>query len=107
MTDSFENLTREVNENETVMQSAVLLLNNLSAELKAVKDDPVAIQALADKLDSNSNALAAAIAANTIAEDEEEPEPEPEVDEEPDDEPEPELPLEGETGSTSDAETST
>ena len=64
---ALDNMEAEVSENTDVVASAVVLLNSISAELAAAKNDPIKIQALADKLDQNSNALAAAIAANTPA----------------------------------------
>lgn len=75
--NAIDNLETEVSQNSDVVASAVALLTSISAELAAAKNDPVKIQALADKLDQNTNALAAAVAANTIAA------PEPEVPVEP------------------------
>jgi hypothetical protein len=63
--NAIENLDKEVAENTDVVASAVTLLNNIAAELAAAKDDPVKIQALADKLSNNTDALAASVAANT------------------------------------------
>lgn len=61
-------LTAQVTENISVEQSAIQLLSNLSAALIAAKNDPVAIQALADQLKTSDQELAAAITANTPAE---------------------------------------
>ncbi len=44
--------------------SAVTLMNGLSALLAASKNDPVAIQAIADQLKSSADALTAAVLAN-------------------------------------------
>jgi hypothetical protein len=60
-------LTAQVTANVDVEASAVQLLNNLAAQLVASKNDPVAIQALADQLKGSGDALAAAIVANTPA----------------------------------------
>ncbi len=67
-------LIAEVARNTAVDESAIVLLNGLSAQLIAAKDDPVAIQAIADSMGSktnelgvSSNALAASIIANTPA----------------------------------------
>jgi hypothetical protein len=60
-------LTAQVTANVDVESSAVQLLNNLAAQLVQVKNDPVAIQALADQLKGSGDALAAAIVANTPA----------------------------------------
>lgn len=67
MSEQLDKLTTEVTETVTVQQSAILLLQGLSAQIAAMKDDPIALQALADSLDASSNALAEAIAANTPA----------------------------------------
>ena len=68
MSEQMDKLTTEVTETITVQQSAVVLLQGLSAQIEALKTDPVALQALADSLDTSSNELAAAITANTPAE---------------------------------------
>jgi hypothetical protein len=60
-------LTAEVERDNTVDQSAITLITGLAAALEAAKGDPVAVQALADKLRAQSDALAAAITANTPA----------------------------------------
>ncbi len=63
-----DTLKSEVAENTSVVGSAVVLLNNLSQMLKdaIASGDPAELAALAATLDSNSNALAAAVAANTL-----------------------------------------
>jgi len=58
-------LTSQVEANTSVEASAVLLINGIAAQLAAVSTDPVAVQALADKLKASSDTLAAAVAANT------------------------------------------
>jgi hypothetical protein len=60
-------LTAQVTANTDVEASAVILINGLAAQLLAAKNDPVAIQALADKLNASAASLAAAITANTPA----------------------------------------
>jgi hypothetical protein len=60
-------LTAQVTTNTDVEGSAVQLLNNLSAALVEAKNDPVAIQALADQLKTSGDQLAAAVVANTPA----------------------------------------
>jgi hypothetical protein len=65
MSEQLDKLTTEVTETVTIQQSAILLLQGLSAQIAAMKDDPIALQGLADSLDASSNALAEAIAANT------------------------------------------
>jgi hypothetical protein len=64
---SLDVLTAQVTANTDVEASAIQLLNNLSAALVAAKNDPVAIQALADQLKTSGDKLAAAVVANTPA----------------------------------------
>ncbi len=58
-------LTAEVEESRTVQDSAIALLVNLSDMLRAAAGDPAEVNALADQLDAQTNALAAAVTANT------------------------------------------
>jgi peptidoglycan hydrolase CwlO-like protein len=67
MSAQLDTLKSEVTENTAVIASAVALIEGLSAQILALKDDPVALAALAAELDTSSNALAAAVAANTPA----------------------------------------
>lgn len=67
MSLELDRLTTEVAEVNTVQQSAIDLLKGLSAQIEALKLDPVALQALSDSLDASSNALAQAVVANTPA----------------------------------------
>ena len=52
---------------KTVGDSAIALLNGLKAALDAAiaSNDPAALQALSDSIGSETDALAAAVAANT------------------------------------------
>ncbi len=67
MAGQLDALTREVAESRTVTESAVTLLGELSTKIEQLKNDPVALQALADELDAQQTKLAAAISANTPA----------------------------------------
>jgi hypothetical protein len=60
-------LTTEVSENNDAIQSAQALLGRLADELRAAATDQDAVNALADQLDSQTSALAAAVVANTPA----------------------------------------
>lgn len=51
----------------TVDQSAITLLNSLAEQLRNAANDPAEVQAIADQLNQNSSALAAAVSANTPA----------------------------------------
>lgn len=66
MATELERLQAEVAENHDVMQSAILLIRNIKAALDRAGTDEAALKALADSLDSGSNELAAAVAANTL-----------------------------------------
>src|SRR5512138_1769637 len=68
MAGELDTLTAEVARNTQVDQSAITLLTGLAAQIEALKGDPVALQGLADSLKSSSDALAAAVVANTPAE---------------------------------------
>ena len=65
-----ENLAKEVAETKAVNQSAVTLIQGIKAKLDEAlaNGDLAAVQALADELDTSTNELAAAVAANTPAE---------------------------------------
>lgn len=67
MSVQLDALTAEVARNTAVDESAITLLNGLAAQIIELKTDPVALQALADSLQGSSNALAAAVIANTPA----------------------------------------
>jgi hypothetical protein len=65
MSVELDNLTVEVTEIGTVVDSAIVLLEGLSARLAEIANDPAAINALALELDTKSKELAAAVVANT------------------------------------------
>ena len=63
-------LQAEVSRNTDVDQSAITLLNGLTAKIQQLIDagaDPAAFQKLADDLKASTDQLAAAVAANTPA----------------------------------------
>ncbi len=59
-------LTDEVTRNESVDASASALLKTLFDAVEAAKNDPIAIQAIVDRVRNSNDALAAAVAANTV-----------------------------------------
>ena len=67
MTIQMDALTREVEEQTTVVDSAITLLESLAEEIRANAADQVALGELADRLDASGTALADAVAANTKA----------------------------------------
>lgn len=58
-------LEAEITRNESVDASAKALLEQLFAEVEAAKNDPVAIQAIVDRVRAANDTLAAAVSANT------------------------------------------
>jgi hypothetical protein len=60
-------LTAQVAASVTVEQSAITLLQGLSAALAAAGTDPTKLAALQNQLNTSQSALAAAIVANTPA----------------------------------------
>lgn len=100
MAADLSGLTNEVSEQETTVAGAVALINGFGAQLDELlqqaeegRVDVAAISALKDRLDSSTNSLAEAVAANTPESPEPTPAPEepapveeppaPPVDEEP------------------------
>jgi chromosome segregation ATPase len=71
-----DELKREVQENNSVLRSAITLIEGLSAKLKEVQT-PEDLTEVINSLDGQTNALAAAVAANTPAEPDPGPVPEP------------------------------
>jgi hypothetical protein len=60
-------LTAQVTANMNAESSAIQLITNIAAALKAAGTDPVAIAALQTQLETSRSALAAAVVANTPA----------------------------------------
>lgn len=60
-------LKAQVEQNNTVIGSALALINGFSAQLAAAGTDPAKLQELQDSLKAQDDALAAAVAANTPA----------------------------------------
>jgi len=65
MSAELDRLTTEVSETKTVIDSAITLLSGLSAQIRALKDEPAKLAALADDLDAKQQELAAAVTVNT------------------------------------------
>jgi hypothetical protein len=61
----FEALKAEVERNTTVDDSIKTLVESLAAQIQANKDDPAALQALADQLRTSSDSVVAVVNANT------------------------------------------
>lgn len=72
---SLDNLTREVAETRSVIDSAITLIQGLRGKLADAGTDPAKLEALAKELDESQAKLAAALVENTPAED---PVPDPE-----------------------------
>jgi hypothetical protein len=62
MSQELDVLTAQVAATIDIEKSAILLIQTLSAQIEALKLDPVALQALADSLNASAADLSAAIA---------------------------------------------
>lgn len=67
MTD-FTELENEIAEDSSAKQSAITLLTTLKTKLDEAGTDPVKLKELSDSLSGATDALAAAVVANTPAE---------------------------------------
>jgi methyl-accepting chemotaxis protein len=67
MSAELDKLTTDVQHTTDVEESAVTLLQGLSAQIAELKNDPAKLQALSDSLNSEADKLAAAVVANTPA----------------------------------------
>lgn len=65
MKTSLAELQAAVERDTTVTQSAITLLSGLAQQIKDAGTDPVALAAITQNLDANTNALAIAVSANT------------------------------------------
>lgn len=65
MSKQLDDLKAAVAVESSQVQSAVTLLNGLSAMILSLKDDPAALEQLSADVKSQSDALAAAVVANT------------------------------------------
>ena len=61
----FTALEAEIARNESVDASASALLKQLFDEVEANKTDPVALQAIIDRVRASNDSLSAAVSANT------------------------------------------
>jgi len=65
MSQQLDNLTAQVQATTDTEQSAITLITGLADEIRRLRDDPAALDALHDRLKASADALAAAIVANT------------------------------------------
>jgi chromosome segregation ATPase len=68
MSAQFDALKAQVEANNQLIESAITLIQTLADKILELKDDPAALEALAEQLKAEDATLAAAIAANTPAE---------------------------------------
>lgn len=66
MSVELDRLTAEVSETKTAVDSAIALIGGLADAIRAIATDPAALNALADELDAQQAAIAAAVAANPV-----------------------------------------
>lgn len=67
-TKPLDDLTKEVEETTSVVESAIKLIGDMAQRIRDAGTDPAKLNALAASLDANQQKLAEAIAANTPAE---------------------------------------
>jgi len=65
MAATLDELIAEVQRNNEVDQSAIVLIKGIAEQLEASKTDPVKVAELAASLRASTDALAAAVVANT------------------------------------------
>lgn len=63
---ALDNITQETDNAVGTMASAATLVRGLGNFIAAHKEDPVALQAMADKLHAGANDLAQAVASNPV-----------------------------------------
>lgn len=68
MSASLDRITREVSESRQATESVLTLVSGLSDQIRDLKDDPAALEQLADDLDAQQGEIASAVTANTPAE---------------------------------------
>ncbi len=65
MSAAVDRMRTEVAELKTVVDSTKALIAGMAQQIRDLKDDPAALEALADELDATTSDLAADVAANT------------------------------------------
>lgn len=65
MSEALDRLKAEVTENNDAIQSAIASITGMAQTIRDLKDDPAALEELADSLDAQSRQLVEAIVANT------------------------------------------
>lgn len=67
MSAELDKLQTDVQRTKDVEDSAILLLQGLSTQIAALRNDPAALTALSESLNAKADELAAAVVANTPA----------------------------------------
>jgi predicted Zn-dependent peptidase len=65
MSQELDDLKREVQESRSVTEGAAALISGLADQIRDAKDDPAALEELAQQLDAQTQQLASAVTANT------------------------------------------
>lgn len=65
MSAALDRLEAEVSETKTAIDSAVTLIRGLSQQIRDLKEDPVALENLANELDAKTEELSQAVTENT------------------------------------------
>lgn len=68
MSAQLDRLTAEVSETRAAAASIITLVHGLAEQIRELKEDPAALEALANELDAAQSEIAAAVTANTPTE---------------------------------------
>ncbi len=64
---NLDRLSADISAQSEVIASVSSLIEQLAGEIRSCSDDPAALEALASKLEANTQSLSEAVAANTMA----------------------------------------
>lgn len=65
MSAALDRITAEVSETRTAVNSVITLVTGLAQQIRDLKEDPAALEALANELDAAQAEIAAAVTENT------------------------------------------
>lgn len=65
MSAALDRITQEVAETKTAVDSVLTLVSGMAQQIRDLKDDPAALELLANDLDAKQAEIAAAVSANT------------------------------------------
>lgn len=65
MSAALDRITEEVEQTKTAVDSVLQLVSGMAEQIRELKDDPAALEALANELDAKQQEIADAVSANT------------------------------------------